>query len=53
VVKKELVEEKRSSYSNMRGIMTARTKPLTVVEPIDAAVNTKAVNLKNQHQNQL
>jgi electron transfer flavoprotein beta subunit len=24
----------------------ARTKPLTVVEPVDAAVNTKAVNLK-------
>jgi electron transfer flavoprotein beta subunit len=27
----------------MRGIMTARTKPLTVIEPVDANVNTKAV----------
>jgi electron transfer flavoprotein beta subunit len=37
----------------MRGIMTARTKPLTVVEPVDANVNTKAVKFENQHQNQL
>jgi electron transfer flavoprotein beta subunit len=38
--KKKLVREK--TVLNMRGIMTARTKPLTV-RPIDAAVNTKAV----------
>jgi hypothetical protein len=35
----------------MRGIMTARTKP-TVIEPVDANVNTKAVKFENQHQNQ-
>jgi hypothetical protein len=26
--------------------MTTTTKPLTVIEPVDANVNTKAVNLK-------
>jgi hypothetical protein len=33
----------------MRGIMTAQTKP-TVIEPVDANVNTKAVKFENQHQ---
>ncbi len=43
---KGLVEEKDLRIPNMRGIMTARTKPLTVVEPIEAAVNTKAVKFE-------
>ena len=43
---KGLVEEKDLRIPNMRGIMTARTKPLTVVEPIDAATNTKAVKFE-------
>lgn len=40
---KGLVEEKDLRIPNMRGIMTARTKVLTVVEPIEVAVNTTAV----------
>lgn len=40
---KGLVEEKDLRIPNMRGIMTARTKVLTVVEPIGVAVNTTAV----------
>jgi len=40
---KGLVEEKDLRIPNMRGIMTARTKTLTVLEPIDALVHTKAV----------
>lgn len=40
---KGLVEEKDLRIPNMRGIMTARTKVLTVVEPIGVAVNTKAI----------
>ena len=43
---KALVEEKDLRIPNMRGIMTARTKPLTVVEPIDAPTNTKAVKFE-------
>jgi len=43
---KGLVEEKDLRIPNMRGIMTARTKTLTVVEPIDASVNTKAVKFE-------
>jgi electron transfer flavoprotein beta subunit len=42
---KGLVEEKDLRIPNMRGIMTARSKALT--EPIDAPVNTKAV--ENRH----
>lgn len=38
---KGLVEEKDLRIPNMRGIMTARTKPLTVVEPIEAKIKTK------------
>jgi electron transfer flavoprotein beta subunit len=30
----------------MRGIMTARTKALTILEPVDANVNTKAVKFE-------
>ena len=40
---KGLVEEKDLRIPNMRGIMTARTKSLTVIEAVDAAINTKAV----------
>jgi electron transfer flavoprotein beta subunit len=43
---KGLVEEKDLRIPNMRGIMTARTKTLTVVEPVDAAINTKAVKFE-------
>ncbi|WPR72579.1 electron transfer flavoprotein subunit beta/FixA family protein [Flavobacterium sp. NG2] len=43
---KGLVEEKDLRIPNMRGIMTARTKVLTVVEPIEAATNTKAVKFE-------
>ena len=43
---KGLVEEKDLRIPNMRGIMTARTKPLTVIEPVDANVNTKAVKFE-------
>jgi electron transfer flavoprotein beta subunit len=43
---KGLVEEKDLRIPNMRGIMTARTKPLTVIEAIDASVTTKAVKFE-------
>lgn len=43
---KGLVEEKDLRIPNMRGIMTARTKPLTVIEPIDSLTNTKAVKFE-------
>jgi electron transfer flavoprotein beta subunit len=43
---KGLVEEKDLRIPNMRGIMTARTKTLTVVEPVDVAINTKAVKFE-------
>jgi electron transfer flavoprotein beta subunit len=43
---KGLVEEKDLRIPNMRGIMTARTKSLTVVEPVEATVNTKAVKFE-------
>jgi electron transfer flavoprotein beta subunit len=43
---KGLVEEKDLRIPNMRGIMTARTKTLTVLEPIESAVNTKAVKFE-------
>jgi len=38
---KGLVEEKDLRIPNMRGIMTARTKPLTVVEPVAANIKTE------------
>lgn len=43
---KGLVEEKDLRIPNMRGIMTARTKILSIVEPIAAEVNTKAVKFE-------
>lgn len=43
---KGLVEEKDLKIPNMRGIMTARSKPLTVVEPIEASINTKSVKFE-------
>jgi electron transfer flavoprotein beta subunit len=43
---KGLVEEKDLRIPNMRGIMTARTKALTVVEPVEVAINTKAVKFE-------
>lgn len=43
---KGLVEEKDLRIPNMRGIMTARTKTLTVIEPIAAKINTKAVKFE-------
>lgn len=43
---KGLVEEKDLRIPNMRGIMTARTKSLTVVEPVEASVNTKAIKFE-------
>ncbi|WP_366185127.1 electron transfer flavoprotein subunit beta/FixA family protein [Flavobacterium ovatum] len=43
---KGLVEEKDLRIPNMRGIMTARSKPLTIVEPTDAPTNTKAVKFE-------
>ena len=43
---KGLVEEKDLRIPNMRGIMTARTKVLNVVEPIGADNATKAVKFE-------
>ncbi len=43
---KGLVEEKDLRIPNMRGIMTARTKVLTVLEPVVANNNTKAVKFE-------
>ncbi len=43
---KGLVEEKDLRIPNMRGIMTARTKALQVLEPVAADVNTKAVKFE-------
>jgi electron transfer flavoprotein beta subunit len=43
---KGLVEEKDLRIPNMRGIMTARTKALTVLEPISSVTETKAVQFE-------
>lgn len=43
---KGLVEEKDLRIPNMRGIMTARTKALAIVEPVEANVNTKSVKFE-------
>ena len=43
---KGLVEEKDLRIPNMRGIMTARTKVLTVLEPVTSASTTKAVKFE-------
>ncbi len=41
---KGLVEESELRIPNMRGIMMARKKPLTVLEPTDADAETKAIS---------
>lgn len=43
---KGLVEESDLRIPNMRGIMQARKKPLTVVEPVDAPASSKAVKFE-------
>ena len=43
---KGLVEESDLRIPNMRGIMMARQKPLTVVEPIDATAETTSVSFE-------
>jgi len=43
---KGIVEEKDLRIPNMRGIMTARTKALNVLEPIAADAKTKAVKFE-------
>lgn len=43
---KGLVEEKDLRIPNMRGIMTARTKPLTNLEPTTATITSKAVKFE-------
>lgn len=43
---KGLVEEKDLRIPNMRGIMTARTKVLTVLEPIVADATTKTIKFE-------
>ncbi len=43
---KGLVEEKDLRIPNMRGIMTARTKALTILEPVQADLKTKAIQFE-------
>jgi electron transfer flavoprotein beta subunit len=43
---KGLVEESDLRIPNMRGIMMARKKPLTVVDPVDATAATAAVKFE-------
>ncbi|HWR94419.1 MAG TPA: hypothetical protein VN192_04385, partial [Flavobacterium sp.] len=43
---KGIVEEKDLRIPNMRGIMTARTKTLTVLEPVSATSETKVVKFE-------
>jgi len=43
---KGIVEEKDLRIPNMRGIMTARTKPLNVIEATEAPTNTKAIKFE-------
>ena len=43
---KGLVEEKDLRIPNMRGIMNARTKTITVLEPVIANVNTKSIQFE-------
>ena len=44
--KKGLVEESDLRIPNMRGIMMARQKPLTIVEPVDASAETSSVKFE-------
>ena len=43
---KGLVEESDLRIPNMRGIMMARQKPLTIVEPVDASAETTSVKFE-------
>jgi electron transfer flavoprotein beta subunit len=43
---KGLVQESDLRIPNMRGIMQARSKPLTVKEPVDASVKTRDVSFE-------
>ena len=43
---KGLVEEKDLRIPNMRGIMTARTKVLTILEPVATSSETKAIQFE-------
>lgn len=43
---KGLVEEKDLRIPNMRGIMMARKKPLTVVEPVEAIAATESISFE-------
>jgi len=43
---KGLVEESDLRIPNMRGIMMARKKPLTVIDPVDSASETKAIKFE-------
>ena len=43
---KGLVEEKDLRIPNMRGIMTARTKVLTILEPVKVSFETKSVKFE-------
>ena len=43
---KGLVEEKDLRIPNMRGIMTARTKVLTILKPVSASIETKAIKFE-------
>ncbi|WP_203257568.1 electron transfer flavoprotein subunit beta/FixA family protein [Hyunsoonleella ulvae] len=43
---KGLVEESDLKIPNMRGIMMARKKPLTVAEPVDASAGTTSVSFE-------
>ena len=43
---KGLVEEKDLRIPNMRGIMTARSKALTVLEPIEVSADTSAIKFE-------
>jgi electron transfer flavoprotein beta subunit len=43
---KGLVEEKDLRIPNMRGIMTARTKVLTILKPVAASSETKAIKFE-------
>ncbi len=43
---KGIVEEKDLRIPNMRGIMNARTKALTVLEPVNADIETKSIKFE-------
>lgn len=43
---KGIVEEKDLRIPNMRGIMAARTKTITVADPVESAQNTKTVRFE-------